>query len=84
MEQQELVKYIQEFCRPSYKRNSLSSYGLKAYFEKLMGDYISNEEFKEAMIVAGFTPCKRSCNNHYYKVKIDLSEIKRFLNKEER
>ncbi len=81
MEQQELVKHIQKYCRPYYKISPLSSYGLKAYFEKLMGEYISNEEFKEAMMMAGFKPCKKYIKNHYYKVKIELSEINLLLNK---
>ena len=79
--EQQLVKLIQKYCRPYYKIYPLSSYGLKAYFEKLTGDYISNDDFKEAMIMAGFTPCKRYFKNHYYKVKIDISEIDRLLNK---
>ena len=79
--EQQLVKLIQKYCRPYYKIYPLSSYGLKAYFEKLTGDYISNDDFKEAMIMAGFKPCKRYFKNHYYKVKIDISEIDRLLNK---
>ena len=79
--EQQLVKLIQKYCRPYYKIYPLSSYGLKAYFEKLMGDYISNNDFKKAMIMAGFAPCKRYFKNDYYKVRIDIIEIDRLLNK---
>ena len=81
MEQQIIVEMIKRYCSPCGRVCPLSSYGLKAYFEQLMGDYISNDDFKEAMIMAGFTPCKRYFKNHYYKVKIDISEIDRLLNK---
>ena len=50
----------------------MSSYGLKALFEQLLHRYISNDEFKAAMIEAGFTPTKDSLNdtNHRYRLKV--------------
>ena len=83
MEQRELVELIQKYCRPYYKTCSISSYGLKAYFERMMSEYISNDDFKEAMMVAGFVPYKRYNENHYYRVRIDLSEINLLLNNKE-
>ena len=78
MEQQELVKQIQKYCRPSKSQHKMCSYSLKGLFEKLTGDYISNDEFKAAMIEAGFEPTPKSVGttNHLYKmVVMDSPEV---------
>ena len=78
MEQQELVKQIQKYCRPGKSQHKMCSYSLKGLFEKLTGDYISNDEFKAAMVEAGFEPTPKSVRtiNHLYKMAVvDMPEV---------
>ena len=71
-----LVELIHHHCRVSKKVYPLSSYGLKHIFEGLLECYVSNDEFKVCMMLAGFHPCKRYGLNHYYKIKlIDTDEM---------
>ena len=74
----ELVSLIQQYCKPSSSIYRFSSYGLKALFELLTGNYISNDEFKSAMMAAGFEPTTRSrkrTNHRYYLEVIDKPEV---------
>ena len=73
-----LVVLIQHYCLPAKSRYRFSSYGLKALFELLTGEYITNDEFKAAMIAAGFMPTKKSKGetNHRYLIQIiDSPEV---------
>lgn len=73
-----LVVLIQHYCLPAKSRYRFSSYGLKALFELLTGEYITNDEFKAAMIAAGFEPTKKSKGetNHRYLIQvIDSPEV---------
>ena len=73
-----LVALIQHYCLPAKSRYRFSSYGLKALFELLAGQYITNDEFKAAMIAAGFMPTKKSSTqiNHRYLIQvIDSPEV---------
>lgn len=73
-----LVALIQHYCLPAKSRYRFSSYGLKALFELLMGEYITNDQFKAAMIAAGFIPTKKSSTltNHRYLIRIiDSPEV---------
>lgn len=73
-----LVVLIQHYCLPAKSRYRFSSYGLKALFELLLGQYITNDEFKAAMIAAGFMPTKKSSTqtNHRYLIQvIDSPEV---------
>ena len=73
-----LVALIQHYCLPAQSRYRFSSYGLKALFELLLGQYITNDEFKAAMIAAGFMPTKKSSTqtNHRYLIQVvDSPEI---------
>ncbi len=72
--QKELVWLIRQHCRIGKRIYPMSSYGLKSVFEKLLGVYISNGDFKEAMILAGFYPCKTKEKNHRYRIV--LTDIK--------
>ena len=78
MENDVLVALIRHYCRPAKSRYRFSSYGLKALFEGLTGDYITNEQYKAAMIEAGFRPTAKSLcmKNHRYFVEVaDLPEV---------
>lgn len=75
--QRELVDIIHRYCRTSQKVYPMSSYGLKHIFEGLLGCYVPNDDFKVAMMLAGFNPSKRYGLNHYYKIKlVDVEELK--------
>ncbi|MCR4582238.1 MAG: hypothetical protein K5764_01600 [Prevotella sp.] len=74
--QRELVEAIHQYCRASQKVYPFTSYGLKHIFEGLLGFYISNDEFKVAMMLAGFHPAKLKETNHRYKIKLlDVDEL---------
>ena len=77
MEQQkELLELIHLYCRVGKKVCPLSSYGLKHIFEGLLGVYIPNEDFKVAMMLAGYRPMKSREINHRYKLKlVDVDEL---------
>ena len=72
MKQEDLVKLIKEHCTPSNRVYKLSSYGLKNIFERLSGEYISNDLFKSCMVEAGFEPIAKTKNttNHLYKIRL--------------
>lgn len=72
MEQEKLIRTIKRHIRPYNVVYPVSSYGLKHLFEILGGGYISNDEFKQAMILAGFEPTAQTKNdiNPLYKVMI--------------
>lgn len=74
--QRELVEMIHLYCRTSKKVYPMSSYGLKHIFESLLECYVSNDDFKVAMMLAGFNPSYRYGLNHYYKIKLlDVDEL---------
>ena len=78
MHMKDLVIKIQQYCTPSRFCYRMSSYGLKELFEGLSGEYISNDQFKTAMIEAGFTPTKATERqiNHRYKIAVkDCPEV---------
>lgn len=73
-----LEVFIKRYCIPSRWTYRMSSYGLKELFEQLTCDYISNEQFKNAMISAGFQPTMKSAThvNHRYKIVVrDCPEV---------
>lgn len=76
MEKKDLVVLIQKYCKPYSKVCPFSSYGLKHLFEGLTGEYVTHQDFKEAMEAAGFGVCKTFLRHNYYKIKIiDEPEI---------
>ena len=78
MEKEVLAALIKRYCIPSKSRYRFTSYGLKALFEGLTGDYITNEQYKAAMLEAGFQPTakSRSQTNHRYFIQVaDLPEV---------
>ena len=73
-----LVELIQRYCRPSKSQHKMCSYALKGLFENLLGSYISNDEFKAAMVEAGIEPTPKSVRtiNHLYKMAVvDMPEV---------
>lgn len=52
--------------------HTITSYGLKAIFERLLGFYISNEDFKQAMQEVGFESYGTGENVFY---KLDRKHI---------
>lgn len=72
MEQEKIIELIKLHCKPSCRVCDVSSYGLKCLFELIAGCYISNDEFKAAMLAAGFepTPESKGSTNHLYNVEI--------------
>lgn len=65
-----LQRAVMEFLLPSESVCNMSSYGLKHMFEKIIGEYVSNDEMKACMIECGFNPLNRKELNHMYKVRI--------------
>lgn len=67
-EKHALQKWIATHMRGRKTINDgYTSYGLKHMFEDCeVGFYISNGQFKGAMIAAGFTPCNPNMRNHCY------------------
>ena len=45
-----------------------SSYGLKHILERDTGIYLTNNEFKDAMLLAGFEPANPNDINWYYRI----------------
>lgn len=71
-----LVDLIQRYVRRDKKVFQHNSYYLKHIFEVLMEGYVSNDDFKACMMLAGFPPCSRDGKNCYYKIKlVDTDEL---------
>lgn len=67
-----VLELIKRYCIPSKHYYRWSSYALKGVFEKLAECYISNEDFKELMQKAGFTPTKKSVKEGNHRYKLDI------------
>lgn len=58
-EQEKVLDWIRTMLKPTrtpYKDRT--SYGIKHILEQDTGIYVSNNQFKDAMLVCGFTPIK--------------------------
>jgi hypothetical protein len=65
----ELITLIGLFTEPSPHYHKFGSYGLKAMFEHLTGQYISEETFITAMLFVGIE--RKKVGNHYlYKIRV--------------
>lgn len=73
MKNYRLQKLIKKFIIPSHEEYGMSAYALKGLFEYLTKDYISVEDFQQAMIQAGFTPLKHPDYNHHYTIIVKES-----------
>lgn len=65
-----LVAWIQENFVPRKTANRWhTSYGLKHIFENSDGGfYVTNNQFKDAMLQAGFKPVEENMLNWYYRI----------------
>lgn len=61
--------WIRSNVVPAKSRSKQSSYGLKHICEHAIGCYISNGEFKGAMLAAGYEPKDRERQNWYWHIK---------------
>lgn len=85
-QRRELLEWIGEIISPSkYKNTRHSSYSLKHRFEKSdKGFYLTNNQFKDAMLTAGYSPVDQDALNWEYKIKVaeksdDLDKLQRKL-----
>lgn len=67
---QELIGWILCRVEASSKINKNSSYKLKHFFEKETGVYVTNLQFKVAMVLAEHEPVNRDELNHKYCIKL--------------
>ena len=66
-----LQQWINERVKPHLIQSynpSLTSYGLKHYFEREIGVYVTNGAFKGAMLAAGILPESYEALNWVFKV----------------
>ena len=56
------------FRKVSYTNNKRSSYGLKHYLEEDTGIYLTNNQFKDAMLKAGFKPSDPNELNWHFAI----------------
>ncbi|MDT3768195.1 YozE family protein [Gleimia hominis] len=68
-DQQFLLEWIATRLTPSEQWNrKRSSYGIKHAFTRDTGIYITNAQFKDAMILAGYAPKNQVALNHVYQI----------------
>src|SRR5258706_14123691 len=70
-EEREALRYwIEHAIQPALKADEhYSSYGLKHEYERETKLYVSNAQFKEAMLIAGNLPTRKSETNGNFKTK---------------
>lgn len=70
-EKQTLAEWIKSKIEPSKRIYwQRSSYGLKHDFERDTDIYVTNGEFKGAMLMEGFAPVNEKELNWYFKIKV--------------
>lgn len=65
--QQWINNRVKPYLIQSYNP-SLTSYGLKHYFEREIGVYVNNGQFKGGMLAAGISPESHEALNWVFKV----------------
>lgn len=76
-EQEALTEWIGYALEPDeYHICSDDSYGIKHMYERDMGKYVTNGQFKGAMIHYGFDPVNPRDLNCYYRLKIKSDVLK--------
>jgi hypothetical protein len=69
-EEQQVVQYwISKAIRPANSVASSSSYGLKHDYEHESMRYLTNGQFKGAMLSAGYTPVNERAQNWLFKIR---------------
>ncbi|OKL46988.1 hypothetical protein BSR28_06095 [Boudabousia liubingyangii] len=66
--QQALMEWIRTDLTHGRDWCSKTSYGLKHLFERDTGHYVTNAQFKDAMIIAGYQPKNIKALNHCYRL----------------
>lgn len=69
LEKQTLQEWIELAIQPAKHKHSFSSYGLKHEYEYQTGLYVTNGQFKGAMLQCGYTPIDTNAINWKYRIK---------------
>lgn len=65
--------WIHDHIAPASRTYTRStSYGFKHMVEKDIGHYITNNQFKDAMLLCGYQPVKPNETNWMFKIKVSL------------
>lgn len=81
-EQRRLIDWCNRLEKVKSFNHYISSYGLKHYFEHDDGFYITNGQFKGAMLICGFQVASTKKINWYFNIsKKSVNEIYRRINK---
>jgi hypothetical protein len=70
MDNLKIIEKIKKYIIPSNEEYGMTAYALKAAFEHILQEYISVEQFQEAMIQSGFKPIKHPDYNHHYLIEV--------------
>ena len=67
---EKVFAWIESNCIMTKKpnRNSMTSYGLKHVLDHDTGIYVTNNEFKDAMMLCGFVPSDPNELNWYFNI----------------
>lgn len=66
--------WIHDHISPASRTYTRStSYGFKHMVENEIGHYITNNQFKDAMLLCGYQPVKPNETNWMFKIKVSLS-----------
>ena len=68
--QRDVQDWINAHIQPAKKYANVCSYGLKYLQEKDTGHYLTNNQFKHAMQIAGYTPKDPNELNWRYRIKV--------------
>ena len=70
-----VFSWINEHIEPSKRRfKDNTSYGLKHYLESDMNCYLTNNQFKDAMLLCGYLPTNPDEQNWYFKIKLNRED----------
>lgn len=85
--QEQVARWIDEYISPAKKKNpNHTSYTLKHRFARWLGanEKMSNNQFKDAMMIKGYMPVDPNELNWFYKIKVakdsdDIDKLQRKL-----
>ena len=76
--QQKVYTWIKDgFIKRKTVNGNHSSYGLKHVLQDDTGIYLTNNQFKDAMMICGFNPVNPNDLNWYYKISQKSPIVKR-------
>ena len=74
--QTSLILWINRNILPRKTQNyKYTSYGLKGFAERSIHHYITNNQFKDAMLKCGFKPVNPADLNWSFKISLRLEEV---------